>query len=192
MPARHWFHLEALKGRYGSRRVQVAFTVVNGFVTIALLAALALATHQPYLFPSLGPTAIILFVTPLAEVAAPRNVVYGHAIGVLAGYGALWLTGLQYAPPTFLVGVTGARVLAAALALAATGGLMVGLDCQHPPAGATTLIVALGIMSRPLSLLVLVAAVALLTLQAVVINRLAGVAYPLWAAHPHARQRHGR
>ncbi|HYF94787.1 MAG TPA: HPP family protein [Symbiobacteriaceae bacterium] len=174
------YHLDALKERFGIRSVQAVYIVVNGFLTIGLLATLALVTRQPYLFPSLGPTAIILFATPTVAVAAPRNVVLGHLIGVMAGYGALVLTDLTLAPPTFVAGVTGARVVAAALALAVTGGLTAWLDCQHPPAGATTLIIALGIMARPATLVVLMGAVLLLVLQAIAINRLAGIAYPWW------------
>jgi CBS domain-containing membrane protein len=51
---------------------------------------------------------------------------------------------------------------------------------SHPPAGATTLIVALGILSRPQYLAVIEVAVILLTAQAWVFNRLAGVPYPAW------------
>ncbi|HYG59734.1 MAG TPA: HPP family protein [Symbiobacteriaceae bacterium] len=174
------YHLNVLKERFGNRSVQAAYIVINGFITIALLATLALITRQPYLFPSLGPTAIILFATPTVAVAAPRNVILGHLIGVLAGYGALVLTDLTLDPPTFVAGVTGARVVAASLALAVTGGLTAWLDCQHPPAGATTLIIALGIMSRPATLVVLMGAVLLLVIQAIVINRMAGLPYPMW------------
>jgi CBS-domain-containing membrane protein len=57
---------------------------------------------------------------------------------------------------------------------------MVLLRAPHPPAGATTLIVSLGILRQPWQLLLLMVAVALLTFQAIVINRLAGIPYPLW------------
>jgi CBS-domain-containing membrane protein len=67
------------------------------------------------------------------------------------------------------------------LSLASTGALMILLKAAHPPAGATTLIVSLGIVIRPEHLLVIEVAVAVLTLQAIVINRLAGLDYPLWA-----------
>ncbi|MDQ6643370.1 MAG: HPP family protein, partial [Chloroflexota bacterium] len=60
--------------------------------------------------------------------------------------------------------------------------LMVLLRAPHPPAGATTLIISLGILTQPWQLLLLMVAVVLLTLQAIVINRLAGIAYPLWSA----------
>ena len=80
-----------------------------------------------------------------------------------------------------VVGVDFARVLAAALSLAFTGAIMILLKAAHPPAGATTLIISLGIVTRPSYLLVIEVAVALLTLQAIAINRLAGLDYPLWA-----------
>src|SRR4029077_17256182 len=103
------------------------------------------------------------------------------AIGILCGYGALWLFGLQHAPQAMATGVSAARVGAAALSLASTGALMILLKAAHPPAGATTLIISLGIVTRPSHLLVIEIAVAILTLQAIAINRLAGIDYPLWA-----------
>ena len=72
------------------------------------------------------------------------------------------------------------RVLAAALSLAATGALMILLKAAHPPAGATTLIISLGAITRPLHLVVIEGALVLLVLQAIGINRLAGLDYPLW------------
>jgi CBS-domain-containing membrane protein len=59
---------------------------------------------------------------------------------------------------------------------------MVLLDISHPPAGATTLIVSLGIISKPRELVIIEVAVFLLVAQALVINRLAGLPYPLWNA----------
>jgi hypothetical protein len=49
---------------------------------------------------------------------------------------------------------------------------MVLLKTPHPPAGATTLIVSLGVLPHVWQLGVLMLAVVLLTLQAYVINRL--------------------
>ena len=51
----------------------------------------------------------------------------------------------------------------------------------HAPAGATTLIAALGLLRTPGQLTVLMIAVVLMILQGIVINRLAGLPYPLWA-----------
>ena len=77
--------------------------------------------------------------------------------------------------------MTGPRVVAAALSLGLTSGAMVVLGRAHPPAGATTLIVSLGILREPEQLVVLMLAVVLLVVQGFVINRLAGIPYPVWA-----------
>lgn len=173
--------LTGLLGRFPERPVWALFMFVNGFISIALLAAVAMLTGTPFVFPSLGPTAFLFFFTPHSPTASPRHTLLGHAIGIACGYGALVVCGLQHAPPAITVGVDGARVLAAALSLAATGALMILLKAAHPPAGATTLIVSLGIVSKPTYLVLIEVAVALLTLQAIGINRLAGLDYPLWA-----------
>ena len=61
---------------------------------------------------------------------------------------------------------------------------MVILRATHPPATATTLIISLGTLTKPWQLLVLMLAVVLLTTQALIINRLAGINYPLWRSQP--------
>ena len=167
--------------RHHSRTPVLAiFSFINGCISIGLMSALALVTHSPFVFPSLGPTAFLFFYTPTAPSASPRNTIVGHAIGVLAGYFSLVVAGLTMAGPALTVGVTWPRVIAAALSLGLTAGLMVLLKSPHPPAGATTLIISLGILTKPLQLILLMVAVVLLTLQAIVINRLAGIPYPLW------------
>jgi CBS domain-containing membrane protein len=175
------FRLTWLLKRFPERIVWAVFMLVNGFVTTAILAAVALLTRTPFIFPSLGPTAFLFFYSPESPTASPRHTLYGHAIGIVCGFGSLWVCGLRHELPTTEVGVSGARVLATALSLAFTGALMILLKAAHPPAGATTLIVSLGIVSRPFHLALIEVAVALLTLQAIVINRLAGLNYPLWA-----------
>ena len=167
--------------RYAERPVWALFMFLNGFVTIALLAAVAMVSRTPFVFPSLGPTAFLFFFTPRLPAASPRNTLYGHAIGIACGWGALWLFGLHHAPPAMATGVSAARIGAAALSLSSTGALMILLRSAHPPAGATTLIISLGIVTTPFHLLVIEVAVGILTLQAIVINRLAGIDYPLWA-----------
>jgi CBS domain-containing membrane protein len=80
------------------------------------------------------------------------------------------------------------RVGAAALSLGLTSGLMVLCRVPHPPAGATTLIVSLGLLPHPWQLAVLLLAVGLITAQALIINRLAGIAYPLWSPRGTAQR----
>src|SRR5947209_15879796 len=160
--------------------VLAVFSFINGCISIGIMAALAVITHSPFIFPSLGPTAFLFFYTPTAPSASPRNTIIGHAVGVIAGYFSLVITGLTMAGPALAVGVTWPRVIAAALSLGLTAGLMVLLKSPHPPAGATTLIISLGILTKPWQLLLLMLAVILLTMQAFIINRLAGIPYPLW------------
>lgn len=175
------FRVPSLTERHSSTAVMGLFAFVNGLIAIGLMSLAALVTGQPLIFPSLGPTAFLLFYTPTVPAASPRNTLCGHAIGASAGYLSLVVFGLTQAGPALAHGVTPARVGAAALSLGLTSGLMVWAKVPHPPAGATTLIISLGILTEPLQLAVLMLAVALLVVQGFVINRLAGIDYPMWA-----------
>lgn len=181
------FRVPALVERHSSTTVMGAFALVNGVISIGIMSAAAVLTGQPLIFPSLGPTAFLLFYTPTAAAASPRNTICGHAIGAGAGYLALVVFGLTDAAPALATEVTWARVGAAAMSLGLTSGLMVWCRVPHPPAGATTLIVSLGILREPDQLAVLMLAVVLLVLQGYVINHLAGIAYPRWAPQPATR-----
>lgn len=169
-----------LLARLPARLVWAVYMLVNGFITIGLLAVLAVATHNPFVFPSLGPTAYLFFFSPLGESSTPRNAILGHAIAIVCGYGAFYITGLTSFHNGFPAHVIWPRVLAAALSLSTTGAAMVLAGINHPPAGATTLIISLGIVAEPRYLVMVEAAVVLLTVQAFAINRLAGLDYPLW------------
>lgn len=176
--------LPTLVERHSSTWILGLFAFVNGVVAIGLMAAAALVTDAPFIFPSLGPTAFLLFYTPLLPAASPRNTLGGHAIGAAAGYLSLVVFGLTTHGPALVEGVEWNRVGAAALSLGLTSGAMVWARVPHPPAGATTLIVSLGILREPWQLGVLMIAVVLLVAQGFVINRLAGIDYPAWAPKP--------
>ena len=173
-----------LVDQHDSTTVMGFFALVNGIISIAVMSTAALVTGAPFIFPSLGPTAFLHFYTPTAPAASPRNTIIGHAIGAGAGYLALVIFGLTDAGPALVEGVAWDRVGAAALSLGLTSGLMVWLRAPHPPAGATTLIVSLGILPDPVDLAVLMLAVVALVGQAYVINHLAGIDYPRWRANP--------
>ena len=174
--------LDWLLNHFPPRLVRSVYVFVNGFVTIAVLALLALVTRNPFVFPSLGPTAYLLFFSPLAKASSPKNTICGHAIGLICGYGSFVITGAGRMPFGVHPGIFWPRILAAALSLSVTGALMVLFGVSHPPAGATTLIVSLGIISKPGELVVIEIAVFLLVAQALAINRLAGLPYPFWNA----------
>jgi CBS domain-containing membrane protein len=179
------FRLDWLLRHFPQRLVRAIYVFINGFVTIGLLALLALVTGNPFVFPSLGPTAYLLFFSPLADASTPRNTILGHAIGLVCGYLAFVFTGAGTVPFGIHPGIFWPRILAAALSLSATGAVMVLSRVNHPPAGATTLIVSLGIIAKPRELIIIEIAVLLLAAQALLINRLAGLPYPLWNTSPN-------
>jgi CBS domain-containing membrane protein len=156
------------------------YVFVNSFLSIGLLTLLAVITGVPFIFPSLGPTAYQLFFSPRTESSAPRNTLIGHFIGLVCGYAAFRFTGM----PGWAAVMSGQfdwrPVAAAALSLSTTAAMMILFNASHPPAGATTLIVSLGIITRPAYLIILEFAVLLLTVQAFCIHRLAGLPYPVW------------
>jgi CBS domain-containing membrane protein len=175
------FRLRDRLERRDSNLVLGAFAMFNGGLSIGLMALGAYAAGAPLVFPSLGPTAFLLFYLPRLPMAAPRNVLGGHLIGLLAGFASLSAFGLLNQPAALLAGVTLARVGAAAVSLGATAGLTVWLRVPHPPAAATTLLVSLGVVPRPIQLFALFGALVMLVSQGIVVNRLAGIDYPLWA-----------
>lgn len=173
--------IPSLVQRHESTAVLGLFAFVNGVLSIGVMSLAALITGAPFIFPSLGPTAFLLFYTPMLPASSPRNTLGGHAIGAAAGYFSLVIFGLTDNAPALVEGVHLNRVGAAALSLGLTSGLMVWARVPHPPAGATTLIVSLGILATPSDLVVLMVAVLFMVIQAYVINHLAGIDYPRWA-----------
>lgn len=106
---------------------------------------IGLAAGQPWLFPSLGPTAFLHAETPARPPSRFYNTVVGHLVGMAAGMAAVWLLGAATAPGVLASHeLAPTRVGAAVLAAVLT---MVGLSllkASHPPAAATMLLVALG------------------------------------------------
>jgi CBS-domain-containing membrane protein len=125
------------------------------------MALAAKLSHQPLVFPSLGPTAFLLFYRPHAQASCPRNALAGHLIGALSGLSALTAFGLLGQGPA-LTHLSAARIGAAAMSLGLTAGGMIWAGTPHPPAGATTLIVSLGFLHTPAAVAVLMVGVALL------------------------------
>src|SRR5262245_28621249 len=55
--------LSWLVDHYARLPVLALFSFVNGCISIGIMAALAVITHNPFVFPSLGPTAFLFFYT---------------------------------------------------------------------------------------------------------------------------------
>ncbi len=159
----------AAESAAGGAGVGVWSALVAG-VGLAVVGLVGLALAQPWVFPSLGPTLMVMAETPRQPAGRPRNVAVGHVVGVAAGYLALLVTGLADDPPVIEQGLTGPRVVAAVLSLTLTAFVLQALRSSHPPAGATTLIVSLGLLRTPQQLLVILLAVLLVTAVAVLLN----------------------
>lgn len=112
---------------------------------LGAVGLIGLVAGQPWLFPSLGPTAFLQAEGPDKPSARFYNTVVGHLVGLAAGIAAVSVLGAASAPSVMATQVLApVRVGAAVLAAALT---MVGLSllrASHPPAAATMLLVALG------------------------------------------------
>jgi CBS domain-containing membrane protein len=177
---------QRLAERFGEGAGEALYTFVATALAIAVSGFAAFFTGQPLIFPSLGPTvgptAYLFFESPMSRRASPRNAIIGHLVAILAGALSLALFGLLDNPSVLQEGMTLARVGAATLSTALTGGILLLLRASHPPAGATVLIVSLGLLQRPFELLVVAIGVVILTVVGWAINRLAGVPMPVWSA----------
>jgi CBS-domain-containing membrane protein len=172
--------LEAAKHRAG-RLGAGAYAFTLCLAALSAVGVLGLVVKQPYLFPSLGPTVMLFFESPLQRSAAPRNTLVGHGIAILAGAGCLALLELTEHEQVLQEGITGPRIVAAALSVALTALVLRLLACPHPPAGATTLIITLGLLTSAGELLAIALAVVLVTVLSVALNRILGVRQPLWS-----------
>jgi len=169
-----------LYARLGNRGNAI-YTFLGSFAAITLSGAAAWAFNEPLLFPSLGATAFLFFETPMAEIASPRNALIGHGVAIVAAMSALVIFGLLDTPSVYEAGVAPAQIGAVALAVALTGGALRLLRAAHPPAGATTIIVASGLLDEPRQLLAVALGVIILTAASHGLNRVMGVAVPRWA-----------
>jgi len=151
--------LQARAGKLGAG----LYAAVLAFVVLALCGAVGLAVRQPWLFPSLGPPAMLFLESPRETTAQPANTLVGHFVGIAVGWAMLTLFRLDPLPPAPVGGLTTGYVLAGSLSVAVTSLILIGIGRPHPPAGASTLIVSLGILTTPAQLGTMALAVLLLT-----------------------------
>jgi hypothetical protein len=160
-------------GRLRKSRVGSAgYAASLSLVVLALAGAVGLALKQPWLFPSLGPTVMLFFESPEQSSSRPRNTLVGHAVGLVAGIGCFYALGLAGQPPAPVGGLTVPYVVAGVLSVAITTLVLTLLKTPHPPAGATTLIVSLGILTQPAQLLSMAGAIVLITIAGWGVNAL--------------------
>jgi CBS-domain-containing membrane protein len=183
--------LVGVPGSYGLKRWlyrrwrnngNAVYTFIGSLFAIGFSGLWAYVVKEPLVFPSLGATAFLIFETPMAEIGTPRNTIVGHLVGILAGAVSLAIFGLLNSPSLYVSGLTFGRVCAMALAVGLTGGVLRLIRSAHPPAGATTIIVASGLLHTPRQMLDVLVGVILLTIAGWLLNRAMGVPAPRWAA----------
>lgn len=135
-------------------------------ITILVLipAIAAWITGLQMIFPSLGPSAFILF-TQDKKTFTPRRVIGGHLVGVLGGLVSHYLlsTNLTLGKFPEMFSLDALRlVMSGVLAIFITSAGMLLTKTVHAPACATTLIVALGLLSTPLNAVLIMISVCLL------------------------------
>ncbi|PEN13639.1 HPP family protein [Longibacter salinarum] len=140
---------------------------------LCLLGTVTWVSGYPFIFPSLGPTAFVLAMSP--DHNTLRQVVGGHVCGVLSGLAAYHLLAFGLVVTVAHDPFSTERLWLAAsgaFSVAMTAGSMIGLRVVHPPACATTLIVSLGLMSGIVEAAIIVVAVSVLYAAHRLIHRL--------------------
>ena len=123
---------------------QVWAPLMSGLLTL-IVGGLSLLAGTVWLFPSLGPTIYLQTQRPADPSSRFLNIVLGHLLGLAAGFAGVFLFNAFNDPVTLQTKeLTAGRLGAAVVALALTLLLTLLLKAHHPPAGATTLLTALG------------------------------------------------
>jgi hypothetical protein len=121
---------------------------------LAVVGILGLLLGRPWLLPSLGPTAVLQAENAAHPTSRMWNVIAGHLGGLFAGFIAVVAAGAVSAPVVLVDKVlVPERVTAAVLAILITVAMGWLLNASHPPAAATTLLVALGSIQTPVDAL---------------------------------------
>lgn len=166
-------------------RRRLGTSLYAGFL-FTVLGLVAWASGQPFVFPSLGPSAFILAFDRRGERTRTYRIVGSHLIGGVVGllaYSLLAAGVTITATPAF--SPEGLRLAASGvLSIVLTTWTMMATDTNHAPACATTLIVSLGLLSTPVQVaIIVVSVVVLVEVHAVVLalfERLVGDAHPVF------------
>jgi CBS-domain-containing membrane protein len=175
-------------------RIVRLFVFVEATLALAVLSTAAYYTKFPLLFPPLGPSVFILFRMPMSAAAAPRTILLAHLSGLIAGFVALYL-GLFFFPSQATADpgtVSAGSIAVLSLAMGLSSLTMIWLECNHPPATATALIVAMGYITSIAQVIGFIVAVVFLITLAFLFNRiLGGLPYSYWRHDPEISARYG-
>jgi len=130
-----------------------------------VLGGVAWVSGEPFIFPSLGPSAFILAFERRGEQTRTYRVVGSHLIGGIVGLLAysILASGVSLTTTQPPASVDGLRLAGSGvLSIVLTAWGMIATETIHPPACATTLIVSLGLLSTPLQVTIIVVSVVIL------------------------------
>jgi hypothetical protein len=132
-----------------SKRLNI-FAKITGVGILLLVPALvAFISGRPFIFPSLGPSAYNLVSNRINKNSA-RKVIGGHLTGLISGLISYKIiaSGITLAHNYSLFSIDMLRIgLSGMVSVMLTTGLMSVTKTEHSPACATTLIIALGLLS---------------------------------------------
>jgi hypothetical protein len=134
-------------------------------VLFTVLGVLAWGSGQPFIFPSLGPSAFILAFDRRSQRTRTYRVVGSHLIGGIAGLAAytLFAAGVSLTTTPPALSPSGLRLaMSGIVSIVLTSWGMIATETNHAPACATTLIVSLGLLSTVEQVIIIVVSVVIL------------------------------
>lgn len=142
---------------------EVSSYVAFHFVVLGLVSWFS---GQAFLIPSLGPSVYALATLPDGKMNYPERIIGGQFIGAVSGFVAYSLLvghdpAISSAPPLSLIAFKQVAATFVAAILTTVG--MHTLNTVHPPAYATTMIVALGLLTGVIPIVVFMVAVLTVT-----------------------------
>ncbi|HVX30992.1 MAG TPA: HPP family protein [Nitrolancea sp.] len=115
-----------------------------GFLML-VVGVVAYVTSQPFLYPSLGPTAFLQAEYPFHRTSQFRDTSFGHVIGIVAGLAAVFALGAQSEPRVEAdMRLPPRRIAAAAVTVTLVIVLQMLFKISNPPSASTGLLFALG------------------------------------------------
>ncbi len=112
---------------------------------LLISGGLGYLADQPWLFPSLGPVALLRVSRPVQPSSRLYNTLIGHWIGIAAGYFCVFLFKAYLAPAVISTEhLTMPRFWASVSAIFLTALAQTWFKAFHPPAASTALLITLG------------------------------------------------
>jgi hypothetical protein len=134
---RHKFVISPLSERF--------WPPIAAGLLMLVVGGTAYFTSQPFLYPSLGPTAFLQAEYPYHRSSRFRDTTIGHLIGILAGLLSVFLLGARNEPRLgSSAHMSPLRIGAAAMTMTLVIVFEMLLNVSNPPAASTGLLFALG------------------------------------------------